>query len=267
MKIIHRISERVDGQIQNQLSEIGIEVELGLVTFEIDESHPSWKNLEPMISAWRSVDIVTTKFTANELKNAAYLRMAPRWHHGYPQPDGDFGYRTVSYSLANFCSACGIGKRQTSPIRMAGEPKWGQKHILQLNWIFDEYFVRPEVWKDLFEPVGVGCLPVVHHRTGKDLRTVVQLDIMKTESALQISDDQPCDTCTNCGRKKYQAITRGPFPSFDVTPTSPIQKTKEYFGSGGSAWNAIVVSSDLVRQISDRNLKGVYFIPCDRMTS
>ena len=151
---------------------------------------------------------------------------------------------------------------------MKGEPKWGKKHVLQLNWIFDEFFVLPDVWESTFEPFDVGCTPVVDHRTGKELQTVVQLDIKTTAaSTLQLTEDQPCELCTRCGRKKYLPISKGLFPSLAETATDHIQKTQEYFGSGASAWKAIVVSSNLFQRITERKLKGVELIPCIQSVS
>jgi len=268
VKILHRITITADSGIQNQLRGLGIEVEQGFVTFEIDESNVSWPELEPMLSAWQAVDVVTTKFTKSELKKATNLRMAPSWQHGYPQPDDDFGYLTASYDLTDYCAECGVGKRQIAPFRMKGEPKWGKKHILQLNWIFDEFFILPEVWESTFQSIGVGRRPVIDHRTGQELRTVVQIDITATAaSALQIAVDQPSETCTSCGRRKYLPISKGSFPLFEVEPTETMLKTQEYFGSGASAWKAVVVSSNLFQRITDQKLKGVEFIPCTQCVS
>ena len=50
VKILHRITITADSGIQNQLRGLGIEVEQGFVTFEIDESNVSWPELEPKLS-------------------------------------------------------------------------------------------------------------------------------------------------------------------------------------------------------------------------
>jgi len=266
MKILHRITITADSSIQNQLRGLGIEVEQGFVTFEIDESNISWPKLEPMLSAWQAVDVVTTTFTTGELKKATSLRMAPSWQHGYPQPDDDFGYLTATYDLTDYCAECGVGKRQIAPFRMKGEPKWGKRHILQLNWVFDEFFVLPEVWERAFQPFGAGCRPVVDHRSGQELQTVVQIDITATAaSTLQIAENQPSEVCASCDRRKYLPISKGPFPSLVEEPTEPMLKTQEYFGSGASAWRAVIVSSALFQVVKEHKVKGVDFIPCDQL--
>lgn len=262
MKILHRITITADPIVQNQLRRLGIEVGQGFVTFEIAESSTSWPDLEPMLSEWQAVDVVTTAFTTSELKKAASLRMAPSWHQGYPQPEDDLDYLTATYDLTDYCAECGTGKHQIAPFRMKGEPKWGKRSILQLNWVFDEFFVLPELWESAFKPFDVGCRPVVDHRSGQQLQSVVQLDIRATAaSVLQAVEDLPSEVCTNCDRRKYLPVCKGFFPLLENGPTEPILKTQEYFGSGGSAWKAIIVSSALFQIVKGHKVKGVEFIP------
>jgi hypothetical protein len=35
----------------------------------------------------------------------------------------------------------------------------------------------------------------------------------------------------------------------------------EFFGSGGSAWNALIVSADVYKTVCERKLKGFTFVP------
>src|SRR5262249_23183770 len=104
------------------------------------------------------------------------LVMVPEWHHGYPQPEKDFGFLHMTYDPTSLCRL-GTGAVQMAPFRIKNEPKWGRRGILQLNWIFDEYFVRPEVWHGVFQPLGVRCRPVLLHSTGNEAASIVQLDI------------------------------------------------------------------------------------------
>ena len=269
MKIIHRVSFTPKiGQLET-LREVGVKVEesssslVKLVAFDIEESNSAWPIVESLIKKWNMGDVVITKFTMSELKKANSLRMLTNWHDGYPQPDDDFGYLSASFNLTEFCDKCGIGKYQDTPIRLAREPIWGKKHILQVHWLYDEFFVLPDVWKNVFKPLGVGCVPVVHHKTGIELKTVVQLDLdIIADSELQPLNDQPYEICTSCRRKKYLPICRGLFPSFVATPANQIVKTREYFGSGASAWRSIIISSSLFQQITLHKLKGVKFMPC-----
>jgi hypothetical protein len=257
VRIVHRVSNNIDPAKQQELLSLGVVVGIGFETFLIDESSPSWEGIRYLIDKWHCIDYVETKFTASELATVDYLQVMPAWHHGYPQPEDDFPSPT--YDLANYCQKCGIGKAQNAPFRMKREPNWGKKHILQLNWVFDEFFVLPEVWEGVFKPIGIGYLPVVQHRTGKELRTVVQLNINKMVQLDALIEEYPSKTCEVCGHKKYLPICRGYFPPFTTDPSCQLCRTREYFGSGGSAWNATIVANQLYRVLLERKLRGVVF--------
>ena len=176
MQIIHRISIASTPEIRSELAGMGVVVgSNGLVSFELDERHEAWAEVQGWIARRSPVDVVTTKFSKQEIDEARWLTMVPDWHHGYPQPDElDFGYRRATYDLTNYCERCGVGLRQKAPFQMKGEPKWGKRGILQLNWVFDEYFVTPEVWASVFRLHGIECRPVLNTK-GDELKTVVQL--------------------------------------------------------------------------------------------
>lgn len=267
MKIVHRISKVVDAKKRDQLRALGIEVGIGLSTFEIDESHPSWEEIGRLSGEWESVDIVTTIFSKMELSDAPYVEIGPSWHHGYPQPEDDFEYLIETYDLSAYCRSCGMGARQVAPFRMKGEPRWGTKHLLQLNWVYDEFFVLPEIWREVFRPIGIACSPVVKHSTGKILETVVQLDVQGAAPSDLCMGGHPFETCAECGRKKYLPFVRGFFPPFESGAALALCRTKESFGSGASAWNAIIASNEVYRAIRDHKLKGVTFAAMGKLES
>src|SRR6266849_2102839 len=117
MQIIHRISISTTPEIRKELSSLGVVVGEGLVTFEVDETHKSWRGLKLWIDERRAVDIVTTKFSNREIAHARWLELVPTWHHGYPQPEDNFGYREVTYDRSEYCAQCGIGAKQKAPFR------------------------------------------------------------------------------------------------------------------------------------------------------
>ena len=262
-QVLEKLGIKV-GEPSKGIKYAGRKMGAGLVTFEITESHPSWPYLKSLIVQWDAVDIVWTEFSDSELKKAHYLRMQPGWHHGYPQPEDDFGYLNLSYDLTSYCSSCGIGAHQINPFRMKGEPRWGKRHILQLNWIYDEFFVLPQVWERVFRPFGISYIPVLHHRTGKKLNTVVQLDIkLIASSKLQLAN-HPYEICKVCKRKKYLPFVKGKFPSFTgALPDAHAVKTQEYFGSGAEAFREIVISSALFHEITAHKIKGAKFEPLE----
>jgi len=266
MRIIHRVSVGSDEKMRRELASLGVVVGEGnelasnLVTFEIDEEHRSWSAIQAWIARTDAVDIVETKFSPEEIEKARWLEPEIGWYHGYPQPkELEFGYLQATYDLTDYCERCGIGLKQKAPFQMKREPKWGSKGILQLNWVFDEYFVTPKVWKEVFEPHGIECRSVLSV-SGTKLETVLQLvigdevDIVEAGLATEGS-------CSKCGRTKFVPVTRGPFPALTRDPSAAVEKTKQYFGTGASAFKGIVVTKALADTLLAKKLRGVSFRP------
>lgn len=243
------------------MADLGLVVRVDglLITFEISESAPSWPRGERWIAARRPADILRTDFSEHEIDSASWLEIAPEWHHGYPQPnESRFGYRSATYDLSTYCPKCGIGLKQQAPFQMKAEPNWGRKNILQLNWIFDEYFVTPEVWARIFQPRGTTFLPV-RGRGGATLKTVVQLSVADWVEI--VTTNLLSEKCTECARIKYIPITRGPFPPLSSTPSCHIAKSLQFFGSGASAGHRVIVSQDLARALRNLKVRGATFHP------
>jgi hypothetical protein len=259
MEIRHNVALSVNDQRRAGFGRAGVELETGFSSFQMSENDPRWAVVSRLVQLYEAVDMASTSFTQTELDSADYLAVSPAWHHGYPESAGDNGYLAATFDLTDYCKVCGSGLHQIAPFRMKKAPSWGTKSILQLNWIFDEYFVKPEVWSAVFEPLGVGCRPVVLHRTGETIDSVVQLDIPIL--ADMNMDGFPFEICPTCGVKKYASITRGFFPKPRRTGAA-VFKSSEYFGSGHVARKLVVVSSQLYRLITDAGLKGVIFEPC-----
>lgn len=264
MKIIHRVVINPNEQDIVDFAAVGIELDCRYSVFEIDESDSTWPEIKELLKIKKIGTIVNTKFTQAEKDSAKRLRLIPTWHHGYPMPDDDFGYRNLTYDshAVGYCKKCGMGKNQRSPFRMKGEPKWGKKHILQLNWVFDEYFIMTDVFESIFEPLGLRCMPVLKHKTDNELQTVVQLKIEETADSDLRLEGYPSETCPVCNRVRYLPITRGYFPTFiGSQKETHILKSREEFGSGAGADHAVIISNALYRVIVQNNLKGVDFRP------
>jgi hypothetical protein len=263
VQIQHHIALRLDDERQAAFREAGIELKkAGIMTaFEITEDDPRWQKVLPLTHKFKVFDTVTTKFSAAELTNAGYLGMAAAGHHGYPEPSDDNGYLQATFDLSEYCRTCGTGLKQIAPFRLKKTPKLG-KSLLQLNWILDEYFVTPELWKDVFEPLGIGHRPVVLHKTGAVLDSVVQLEIPHTHD-LQV-DGLSFSVCPACSRKKYSISFRGFFPPPSGGPEDPMFKSSQYFGPGALAYKLVLVSGALYRKVKDAGVRGINFYPCAR---
>jgi len=141
---------------------------------------------------------------------------------------------------------------------MTGEPKWGKRGIMQLHWIYDELFVKPEVWGAVFRPAGVLCRPVVNRR-GVELRTVVQLVVEEEVSV--VTTGLPTEQCAKCGDVRPNQPVRGFFPMMRSRPSQAIVRTKEYFGSGGQSDKCVLVRQDLYRAIEGHGVRGAEYSP------
>jgi hypothetical protein len=208
----------VDGESRQELAKLDVHVGEGLQSFEVEEGWTAWPQLKRIIERFDALDIVSTQATVGECAAATWLHVIPDWHHGYPMPDDDFGYLELTYELANYCPSCGLGAVQNAPFRMRGEPKWGRRAIVQLNWVFDEYFVTPEVWKAIFEPHAIPARRVLRHSTGQTLTTVVQLVIDGIASTPVQLGHHRSEWCQRCERRKYVPFVRGCFPAFVGAP-------------------------------------------------
>src|SRR5262249_37893351 len=115
-------------------------------------------------------------------------------HFGYPQPEDRYALET--YDSA-YCDRCGIGGAQRNAFPFRSEPQVRHSQFLQLNWVFDEFFVRPEVVTGLKEAgiTRVAFGPALHSRTGRALETIQQLVILSVlPAALEVVGLQPV-TC------------------------------------------------------------------------
>lgn len=259
MQIIHHIGLYASEEDQAKFSSAGVDIPLGLTSFDISEDDPRWPQVESVVEERDPLNIIWTKFNKEELYNSRYLTMDPTWHQGFPQPESNFRYREISYDPSTGCKKCGIGYEQAAPFRFKKAPAWGKKSVLQLNWVWDEYFVTPEAYIKVFEPLGIGSKPVLLHKTERVLDSVLQLDIPVIID-LNYNNIQ-YEMCPVCHRRKYQHVTRGFYPKPAETKAD-IFKSSEYFGSGGDGGRLILVSNRLFRAIVEAGLKGVEFGAC-----
>src|SRR5262245_8586913 len=199
-------------------------------------------------------------------------------HFGYPQPEDS--YASVVYEI--HCERYGIHGAQCAPFRFRSEPKARHSQFLQLNWVFDELFVRREV-ATKFKEAGIsgGAFgPAIHHKTHRCLETVQQLiigfvlsDALETEGLQTVTckpnNEEPTwhgggplrypPDYPYCGRVKYHwpkvlRLRRQPF-----TAAPDVVRSSEWFGSGGAADRAILVSERVVEVTEKNGWRGLQF--------
>ncbi len=258
----HRITINVTSEKEKELAEFGIRLKPGFRVFRIRESDQRWPIIATKLSQWDAGNYLETEFSESEFAGARWLELMPEWHHGYPQPEDGFAFRNITYRLGSVCRTCGVGGIQVAPFRFTREPQWGRRHILQLNWIFDEFFVRPDVYEQVFKSEGIRSMDAVKNRNGQALQTVVQIRVEQIVNTRVPEQMEPAE-CSECGRSKYRPSGHGVFPPLEDEPSAHIVKSREGFGSGHSAFRAVLISSALYSKIRQAGIKGVTFRPVD----
>ena len=277
MRILHHITVGGDNLwVSEALRKMGLKLEgsgirNGPLFFEISEGDPRWTDVAKLIrqnnaSEEYLADRVSTEFTQQERDQVNSLSVGICWTTGYPEPSDVapvagtryLPYFASTYDLTNYCPICLTGARQNAPFRLKKAPVWGRRSLFKLNWVLDEIFVKPDVWSTVFRPLGIEFRPVLLHRTGVPMRTIVQL-VIPNETDLML-DGFPYKVCPRCGTKKYAPVCRG----FSPAPTSPvisISKSHEYFGHG-NAFKAILISKALFETAKIAKLRGAELDPC-----
>jgi hypothetical protein len=216
-------------------------------------------------------------------KNAKFFEVLASGHHGYPQPQDDY-LRTV-YETA--CLRCGIHGRQIHPFRVRKSPLAPHSAFLQLNWVFDAFFVHPKVADILALAgiTGIGFGPVVDHRTGREIDDRVQLLIETIVSCAETTrlfamtcrpDNEEIIRLrgrfptwksnfanyppeTYCGRLKHHRPTAVGISNLEDRDLPDVFQTEEWFGSGAGASRLTLASERLVEVVQQLGWRGVEF--------
>jgi hypothetical protein len=275
MKRLHRIFANGNSQLKGFLDRYGIEhryeeSSVGkTVSLLIAETDPNWcalsRHLEHNPNVLHAAEL---RFSKKDVLQAKCCRLAVTSHFGYPQPED--GYRSLTYKAESGCGECGVGWVQDAPFRMQNKPTQRRSSVIQLNWIFDEFFFSRQTRKQL-EDAGISGVtfdtPVLHS-SGEPIPDWSQMHILGVARA--VVDDKPLvsERCARCGAQKYN-VPGGhmlrmapPFRNDDLD----VVKSKEWFGSGRSAHRLVFVSPRFARLAITCGWRGVELIPCEIMS-
>ena len=257
MKIYRSISHYWEKDQVCILRQFNIDVKEGSNGFNLYDVK-IYSELAPLFMKWDVLDTLGFEFTKKEVLSSDYC-VIDRWNlFGYPMPDNDGSYLYKTYDTKEMCRECGVGLEQKDDFRVKKVPKypfWG------LGWIFDEFFVRTDLYEKIFKPLGIGCRPLRKYKDDSIIDSYVQLVFPVIDESLDLSLYDP-QTCAKCGVTKYDAKVHGFYP-LHHHPLPYIYKSKEFFGDGFSANRKIFVSA-LVRDkmIENGMLKYRDFVPC-----
>jgi hypothetical protein len=298
VKIKHRIALSHDDRFSREIDRLGLHydrgdpnnvLQLAVNVLNVTEDQPEWPEVERLVAKYCSgPHSVSSLFTKAELDTAKWLRLSALGHHGYPQPEENFGYRKATYDVTEYCPTCGIGGVQKAPFRLRAEFKASRSQIVQLNWVFDEFFLRDEAREGLRSAAitGIQYLAPMLHKADRQSERVVQM-VVKTNlaPALDPVGFQPV-TCkpeneewqaaqrlglskpeklSHCGRVKYHYPHKGPyrFDSDAFAGAPDVVKSHEWFGSGARAHRLVIVSQRFRQAVVTSNWRGVSFEPIE----
>lgn len=267
MKIRHRInlSTSMGADAIDALAAHGLQLEIEgpLATIVITEDDPRWAPaVADILAAAGAGHYVDTLFDAADFAVSEWVTPADCWTHGYPQPEeGENSYDAGgTYDATGACAACGAGLVQCHPFRMKAEPRWGTRSIMQLEWVGDEYFIRPDHWARLVQDFEIRTEPVLRKKGAGQLENVRQIRV--DDSVSIDTRGLPSRTCPTCGRQLFAPVTRGAFPAIIGTSTAPAVRTKEYFNPGGRfTFQLVYLRKDLMNAIKNEKLRGANFAP------
>jgi hypothetical protein len=230
----------------------------------ISENHKKWPALAKAYRNFGVEPSAELRFSKEELIQAEWLELGVTSHFGYPQPEDGFVYRSSTYQPGSVCE-CGIRGEQVMPFRFRKAPSQTRSHLLQLNWVFDEFFVSVEARRTM-EDVGLSgfffCAPVLH-RSGEPIPGWFQLCVTTTLPAALLPQSLDTEQCSTCRKVKFNH-PRGKMLRFDkaVFKKLPdIVRTEEWFGSGGSAYRVTLISQRFARLVLNKLWRGVWMQP------
>jgi len=266
MNIIHHISfNSKKRHIYKYFDKLGIKMEAGTVSvFNIGENDKEWDNVRNFIN-FHSTDIsdfqVKTEFTKKEVDGADFFAISPKWHFEYPQPEDDFEYELITYDPTMVCSKCGAKFKQIAPFSIKRSPKWGKRNIVQLNWVFDVYFISGSLKAQLENECNeLNFMNVNKYKTKEYFDDIFQLDINQTVD-LDMSSVTTYKLCDACKQKKYLPHTRGFFPS-PVNGDFTIAYSTQYFGNVYEARHAVLINKKIYNLFNKIGVNGIYYTPC-----
>lgn len=232
---------------------------------EIYENNPHWEYISMCIRTKNLLCRPETVFTAEELHAAEWLRIRSEWRFGYPQPEGKYAYKSITYTNENYCNNCGSGLTQVDSFRMKKAPKWGSRNFMELNWIGDELFLSKKAKLILQEADITGIsFRDVKKANGKEMHEGVEQlvisDILEKGLVDKVPSIREITHCPECGTTKY--ITSGigmlAFQKDIFVNVNDIVKSFELFGARLYATRVILVNHKvydlLVKNNLDRNL-------------
>ncbi|TCC99663.1 hypothetical protein [Pedobacter hiemivivus] len=275
MKIRYRVFKDFSKQELKQLRVLAIDVKPGFDAFLVDADHAKLAEIKNIIAEeWESSISLETEFSEKDRCGSSFLHVYPAKLVGYPQPESagyEFPYDLYPYfkdvfEIENTDPEFGILKgRQIGSYKLKKEPNWGSSSIGSAFWIQDSIFVKPQVYKAIFEPLGIKSLPVLEYKSHSVLKSVLQLvpqGIAEADLDIKAHHINKIESVAGWGINKYILNGVGFYPDFKSAPGDlDFFETKEFFGAGGFTVRATIISQKLYQLLVKNKVKGLSYEP------
>jgi len=171
---------------------------------------------------------------------------------------------------------------QKSPFRLRRSRLVPHSAFLQLNWIFDAFFVRSEIAMELAGSGirGLALGPALDARSGEDMEDRQQLLMSVIIPGVETSR-LPTVTCRQdneesrwqmtagrtrfdsstpyCGRVKFHPPVSVAMRSEALSDSPDVFQTAEWFGSGGEAHRLTICTERVAELVTSRGWRGLEF--------
>lgn len=261
MKIVRRISGKIEsasmkGYLEGILNE---NLESNYFSKDLEEDSNQYLILKKVINEFNLHDsVIGTSFTDDEILDSEILCFTGGRPFAYPQPEGPL---FLENTYSDSCRNCGIFGEQKQDFIIKKEPNLKRNSLVALHWVFGELFSEKNLYEDFFKGLGLKNRPVKINKSDKFAESVVQIVLPKLECDLKMKDLE-FSQCSECGLIKYIPSTVGYFPRPEKTDFS-IANTREFFGSGHSAYHKILLTNKVMRDMMSLKIaKKHQFIPC-----
>ena len=256
MQVMYRFYADWNTKQRHFLKQYDIVPEQGFASIDVFESQQA-KELLKTIKSWDVNEYYGTEFSKEDIRNSDLYAFIGVWENGYPQPEGIEEYQNATYDTSKCCKECGTGLIQDRPFRLKRNVNWGNKIMFELGWVYDEIFMKKNVFDNYFKnQFSLKCRNVVIHKTSKIVKDVVQIEIPTINQNMKMKNYE-FKICKTCNRKIYTPQIKGFIPNFDGgTGDYQIFRSIEFFGEiGGNPNQRIFITKKFYQTLVEHKLK------------
>lgn len=280
MRVSYRFFKNFDKSEVIEFKKYGIKINEGCDAFEIYEDDPLFEEIKNKLGDnWMDYASADTDFSEKERSSSDYLYIEARKMLGYPQPEdcderkkepafpfNIYPYLEGVFRVKNTSPEYGMLRgEQIGSFSLPREPKC-ESAIGSIFWCEDIFFVSKDVYRSIFEPIGVKCLPVLAYpKPSRPFENLVQLlpqGISKSRLDIKSSQLDFTVYVKEWQVQKYILNRKGFFPSF-VSDPGPYDffVSQEYFGDGAGDLKNVIISQRLYQILKTYKIKGVKYYP------